>query len=155
MTGGNNQRALLYEVIKRKQAQLHDDLSSHAPADGFAPTPEQSVEGAVQICETRIYIGLNDSDTKKQIFDTDKYMGVLKDVCRNYRVAFSVDIEEGGYYHDDGEYIEETAFVLVLVDADREIVKEIATDLCTFFHQESVLVTEDYLTGYFIESLLT
>ena len=74
----------------------------------------------------------------------------MKNVCRNYHVAFSVDIEQGGYFHDDGEYTEETSLVLVLVNPDRNTVKEIAKDLCTFFHQESVLVTEDHIEGYFI-----
>lgn len=61
-----------------------------------------------------------------------------------------MDIEEGGYFHDDGEYTEETSLVLVLVNPDRNTVKEIAKDLCTFFHQESVLVTEGHIEGYFI-----
>ena len=38
----------------------------------------------------------------------------------------------------------------MLVNPDRNTVREIAKDLCTFFHQESVLVTEDHIEGYFI-----
>ena len=38
----------------------------------------------------------------------------------------------------------------MLIDADRNIVQEIARDLCTFFRQESVLVTENRVDGYFI-----
>ena len=100
--------------------------------------------------ETRINVGLNDSQTKEQKHETEKYMSVLKYVCRNYHVAFSVDIEHGGYYHDDGEYTEETSFILLLINADQDVVSEIAKDLCTFFHQESVLVTENHIDGYFI-----
>ena len=65
-------------------------------------------------------------------------------------MAFSLDVEEGGYFHDDGEYTEETSLVLILIDADPEIVREIATDLCVFFHQESVMVTENLVQAYFI-----
>ncbi|MBR0303314.1 MAG: DUF3574 domain-containing protein [Clostridia bacterium] len=101
--------------------------------------------------ETRIYIGLNDAQTKEQIHETEMYMSVLKHVCRNYHVSFSVTIENGGYFHDDGEYTEETSFILVLINADRKVVNEIAKDLCSFFHQESVLVTENQINGYFTD----
>ena len=99
--------------------------------------------------ETRIYVGLNDADTKAQKHETREYIS-MKNVCRNYHVAFSMDIEQGGYFHDDGEYTEETSLILVLVNPDRNTVREIAKELCTFFHQESVLVTEDHMDGYFI-----
>ena len=72
---------------------------------------------------------------------------MLKNICQNYHVAFSVDIEEGGYFHEDGEYTEETSLILLLIDADWDVVVEIAKDLCAFFHQESVLVTEDHIDG--------
>ena len=104
----------------------------------------------VRMEETRIYIGLNDADTRTQKYETEKYLGILKDVCRNYHVAFSVDIEEGGYYHEDGEYTEENSLVLILIDADKDIIKKIAEDLCSLFHQESVLVTENQVNGYFV-----
>ena len=100
--------------------------------------------------ETRIYVGLNDSETREQKYGTEEYLGMLKDICRNYHAAFSVDIEEGGYYHDDGEYTEETSLVLVLIDADPEVVQKIAKDLCAYFHQESVLITENHVDGCFV-----
>lgn len=105
--------------------------------------------------EHRIYVGLNDSETKKQRFETDRYKGIMKDVCRSYHVAFSVGISEGGYYHDDGEYTEETSLVLALIDADPAVVREIAKDLCAFFHQESVLVTQTRIDGEFVREEIT
>ncbi|MCR5229104.1 MAG: DUF3574 domain-containing protein [Solobacterium sp.] len=88
-----------------------------------------------------IYIGLNDADTGIQKFDTEKYMSVLKNVCRSYRVAFSVHQINGGYFHEDGRYTEENTLVLLLIAVPEETVTEIARDLCAFFHQESVMVT--------------
>lgn len=105
--------------------------------------------------ETRIYIGLNDSETRKQKFETEKYLGVLKKVCQNYHVAFSVDIEEGGYFHEDGTYTEETSFVLLLIEVKRDLVRKIAKDLCVFFNQDAVLVTENHLDGYFVSEELS
>ncbi len=100
----------------------------------------------------RIYIGLNDMDTKIQKFETSKYLSVLKNVCISYQVPFSVNVIEGGYIHESGEYTMENSLVLSLIDVEKPIVEEIARDLCTFFRQESVLITADRLETYFISN---
>lgn len=125
-------------------------LRMHQAIKQAASTPDR--DEPEQMIETRIYVGLNNADTKTQIHDTEKYINLLKNVCKNYHVAFSVDIEDGGYFHDDGEYTEETSLILLLINVDRNVVREIAQDLCTFFHQESVLVTEDHIEAYFVKS---
>ncbi len=91
--------------------------------------------------QSTIYVGLNDADTKVQKFDTEKYISVLRNVCHNYNVAFSFHMINGGYFHDDGRYTEENTLVLILIDVPENTVREIAKDLCAFFHQESVMVT--------------
>ena len=101
--------------------------------------------------ETKIYVGLNDSITKKQKYDKEKYIRILKEVCFNYHAPFSFVIQEGGYFHEDGEYVEENSIVLSLVDVDKEVANEIAKDLCVFFNQESVLVTNGEVEKYFIK----
>lgn len=141
-------KVLLNQIMYQKQ-MLRSNGQPCAGERSETP-PENDDINSAQMIETRIYVGLNDADTKAQKHETGKYISVLKHVCRSYHVAFSVDIEEGGYFHDDGEYTEETSLVLVLVNPDRNIVREIAKDLCTFFHQESVLVTEGHIEGYFI-----
>ena len=120
--------------------------SSFRP-DSFPAFSESQME---RMTENRIYVGLNDSESRTQRFETDKYVDVLKNICKSYHVAFSVDIEEGGYYHDDGEYTEENTLVLVLINTERDLVREIAKDLCVFFHQESVLITEECKDGFFL-----
>ena len=104
--------------------------------------------------ETKIYVGLNDSVTKNQIFETEKYINILRNVCFAYHMPFSFDVEEGGYIHENGEYTKETTLILVLIDAKKETVNEIAKDLCVFFHQESVLITEDRVRTYFVSETL-
>ena len=47
-------------------------------------------DGSVQMTETRIYIGLNDAETRKQEYGTGMYLDTLKEICRKYRAAFSV-----------------------------------------------------------------
>ena len=104
--------------------------------------------------ETKIYVGLNDSETKKQLFETEKYIAVLKDVCFAYHTPFSFNVIEGGYIHENGEYTKETTLELTLIGAKKETINEIAKDLCAFFNQESVLITENLIRSYFVRESL-
>ena len=101
-----------------------------------------------------IYIGLNDAETREQRFDTEKYVSILKRVCRSYAVAFSMHMLDGGYFHDDGTYVEEKTLALSMIDVDEGIVSEIAKDLCAFFHQESVMVTSSPVDVVFVRETL-
>ncbi|MBQ7637616.1 MAG: hypothetical protein IJS90_01780 [Clostridia bacterium] len=105
--------------------------------------------------ETKIYVGLNDSGTYEQKFETEKYISVLKNVCRAYHVAFSFSVIQGGYFHENGEYTGENTLAISLIDAPADVIPEIARDLCAFFHQESVLVTEGTVNAYYINEDLT
>ena len=100
--------------------------------------------------EMKIYIGLNDLTTKSQLFENEKYIKVLRNVCRSYKVPFSFSVQEGGYIYENGEYSEENSLVLTLIDVEKNIVNDIAKDLCAFFHQETVLVTEKQVQAYFV-----
>lgn len=104
--------------------------------------------------QTTIHIGLNDSETGVQKFDTEKYLSVLKKVCLNYQVAFSVQVINGGYFHEDGRFTEENTLMLVLMNVPDETVNEIAKDLCAFFHQESVMVSSSANTVVFVKESL-
>ena len=104
--------------------------------------------------KTDIYIGLNDQDTKKQVFETEKYVSILKKVCISYGVPFSFNLIEGGYIHESGEYTQENTLVLSLIGADRAVIEEIAKDLCVFFHQESVLITTGDVIAYQVSEKL-
>ena len=107
-----------------------------------------------EMTETKIYVGLNDSVEKRQLMETEKYISVLRNVCYAYNTPFSFGVEEGGYIHESGEYTRETTLVLTLIDTDKTIVSEIAKDLCTFFHQESVLITEGVVRAYYVSETL-
>ena len=104
--------------------------------------------------QSTIYIGLNDADTGVQKFTTEKYVAILKNVCRSYQVAFSVHQIHGGYFHEDGRYTEENTLSLMLLGVPQETVHEIARDLCAFFHQESVMVTTSPCTVVFVKERL-
>ena len=108
-----------------------------------------------RICrQTTIYVGLNDSVTREQKFETPKYISILTKVCVNYNVAFSLDLIDGGYIHEDGTYVEEKTIALMMIDVPKETVEEIARDLCAFFRQESVMVAEAPAKVFFVQEKL-
>ena len=107
-----------------------------------------------QMMQATIYIGLNDGQTGVQRFDTEKYLSILKKVCRSFQVAFSVHRIEGGYFHEDGRYTEETTLELLLMEVPESTVTEIAKDLCAFFNQESVMVTYSPCSVVFVKDSL-
>ena len=104
--------------------------------------------------ETKLYVGLNDSETLKQEQETARYVNILKTVCKNYKIPFSVSLAQGGYMHENGQYTEELTLVLSMIDVKKELINVIAEDLCAFFHQESVLITEDRVRAYYINQPL-
>lgn len=103
-----------------------------------------------QVRQSTIYIGLNDAETGVQRFSTEKYLSILKNVCKSYHVAFSVQTINGGYFHEDGRYTEENTLTLTLMGISESLVMEIAKDLCAFFHQESVMVTSSPSSVVFV-----
>ena len=104
--------------------------------------------------ETKIYVGLNDATTKQQEHRTETYVNIMKYVCQSHHVAFSFVITEGGYFHENGDYTQEQTLVLSLIDAKEHVAEYIARDLCAFFHQESVLITESMVRAYFVKEEL-
>ena len=91
--------------------------------------------------EARIYVGLRDKDTHEQHYDIDRYKGMLRDICKGYRSPFSVQVMEGGFFHDDGTWVDENSLLITLLGTPRKVVYDIANDVCNAFHQESVIIT--------------
>ena len=142
--------ALMNHIMMEKLKKQNQIIKAAITGQHTRPNPQNDKLRGIQMTETRIYIGLNDAVTRAQLYDTQTYLSILKDICRSCHVAFSVDVEEGGYYHEDGEYTEETSLVLILIDTERDTVQKIAQELRTRFHQESVLVTENRISGLFV-----
>ena len=91
--------------------------------------------------ESRIYVGLSDKDSREQRYETERYKTAMKNVCRNYHTSFSLQVIEGGYYHDDGTWVDENTLLITLIGTPQKTVYEIAKDVCSFFNQESVMIT--------------
>ena len=93
--------------------------------------------------EARIYVGLYDKDSHEQLYDTEQYKSALKDICKKYHTAFSMQVIEGGYFHDDGTWVDENTLLVTLIGTPQKIVYRIAKELCDAFHQESVMITSN------------
>ncbi len=102
----------------------------------------------------KIHVGLKDSETGVQKYTIEKYLSVLKHICSGYKVGFSVQVMNGGYFHENGSYTEENTLRLELADIEEEVVTEIAKDLCAFFNQESVMVTASTYKTLFVKDTL-
>jgi hypothetical protein len=105
--------------------------------------------------EAKIYVGLNDATTKLQRYNTKTYIEVMKYVCQSYHVSFSFALLEGGYFHENGDYSQEHTLVLTLIDGEKHVVEAIAKDLCAFFNQESVLITESMVRAYYVKEKIS
>lgn len=82
--------------------------------------------------ESKIYIGLNDLTTNTQLFENERYIKILRNVCYSYKVPFSFSIQEGGYIYESGEYARETSLVLTLIDA-KKVLLTILQKICVLF----------------------
>ncbi len=82
--------------------------------------------------ESKIYIGLNDLTTYTQLFENERYIKILRNVCYSYKVPFSFSIQEGGYIYESGEYARETSLVLTLIDA-KKVLLTILQKICVLF----------------------
>jgi hypothetical protein len=98
--------------------------------------------------ETRIYVGLRDRDSREQIYETEKYKLMVKEICKEYRSPFSVTLMEGGYFHDDGTWVDENSLMITLLSTPKDTVYKIARDVCKTFHQESVIIVIDKVISF-------
>jgi len=66
--------------------------------------------------ESRIYVGLLDKDTREQMYEIEDYKLRLRGICKTYKAPFSVTFMEGGYFHDDGSWVEENSLMVTLLN---------------------------------------
>ena len=98
--------------------------------------------------ESRIYVGLCDRDSHEQIHDTETYKEALKNICRNHKSPFSLQVIEGGYFHNDGSWVDENTLLITLIGTHQIVVYKFAKEVCTAFHQESVMITSNAVVRF-------
>lgn len=55
---------------------------------------------------------------------------------------------EGGYFHDDGTWVDENTLLVTLIGTPGKMVYKIAKDLCNAFNQESVMFTSNVVLTF-------
>lgn len=99
-----------------------------------------------------IYVGLADRNEYEQKVSFEKASSLVSNVCRNYNMSFSLVLQQGGYFHHNGQFVDETSLAVSLINAEQCLVDEVASDLCCFFNQESVMVTCEKIRVYSVEN---
>lgn len=102
-----------------------------------------------------IFVGLKDKDERLQKIQTKRIIQLVNLCCREYGLAFSCFVQNGGYIHERGDYVFENSLCIVFIEPDEKLIDEIGKDLCAFLNQESVMVTVDEIESYYISESLS
>ena len=93
-----------------------------------------------------IYVGLADRNEYEQKVSFEKASSLVSNM------SFSLVLQQGGYFHHNGQFVDETSLAVSLINAEQCLVDEVASDLCCFFNQESVMVTCEKIRVYSVEN---
>lgn len=88
-----------------------------------------------------IYIGMNDKEKLKQLCPTKDFIKIVKKICKNYKIAFSMHQIHGGYMMSDGTFVSENSLVLSISGFTKEQVFKLAEELRIKLNQESIMIS--------------
>ena len=71
-------------TMKRQQQHFIQSLREHRTS----PFPNMDRDGNVKMTEHRIYIGLNDTETREQKFETERYLETIKRYAETIKRRF-------------------------------------------------------------------
>lgn len=99
-----------------------------------------------------LYVGLDDKDEHRQIYDTSVYIGDISSILRKHKVPFTISKVLGGYYHDDGTFVRENTLKL-LISTNKKELKEIIATIAKHFNQESIMCVKNSYNIHFFKNL--
>ena len=71
-----------------------------------------------------------------------------KDPYLNMDRVKTLQVIEGGYFHNDGSWVDENTLLITLIGTPQIVVYKIAKEVCTAFHQESVMITSNAVVRF-------
>lgn len=95
-----------------------------------------------------IYIGMKDKDSLKQKFSRKDFINIIREVCANYKIAFSMHEVYGGYMMCNGTFVSENSLVLSISGFSKEQVFKLAEELRIKLNQETILISMENPTIY-------
>lgn len=89
-----------------------------------------------------IYIGMNDREKLRQLISTEDFIGMVRDICIDNRIAFSLHDQVGGYLMENGNFIHENSLVLIVTGFTQDQIFMLAEELRKRLRQEAVLISK-------------
>lgn len=99
----------------------------------------------------QIYIGLKDKEKLMQLCTTEDFMEMVSGICADYRIAFSMNEQIGGYMMANGTYITENSLVMSISGFSQEQVLQLAEELRVKLNQETIMVSRERPELYLIK----
>ena len=90
-----------------------------------------------------MYLGTNDKDTNKPVFDPEESKARAEDILVEHFGGYTIQEANGGWEQDGTRYQEYT-LVIYLSDTTIDAVHAAADDMIKVFHQSSVLIQSNY-----------
>ena len=95
-----------------------------------------------------LYLGTNDKDTNKPVFEPDEAKAKAEDIMIEHFGGYTIQEANGGW-EDNGTRYQEYTLVIYLSDTTIEDVHAAAKDLIRVFNQSSVLIQQNQTTTEF------
>ena len=95
-----------------------------------------------------LYIGLNASDTGKQIYPTDEAKQRFNHIANEFVSGYTL-YDADGFWKEDGKTYTEHTLVCVIVDAEPETVRGLMNAVLKDFRQSSILIEVDEVESAF------
>jgi len=87
----------------------------------------------------KVYLGLNDQETKKQEIDTETAMIKVSEYLADHFEGATVYNGIGVYKHNDGTVVRENSLIIELVYVEDQDVDKMINQFRVVFNQESVM----------------
>lgn len=94
-----------------------------------------------------LIIGLNDKNTKKQKLDTISYYKIVNNLLLQYVNGATIYQAQGIYKHENGQVVIENSLKIDIIDASRDIIEKIASQLKVLLNQESIVIIENSINS--------
>lgn len=101
------------------------------------PAPPAEEEGDIQYV---LYLGTNDKDTNKPIFEPEEAKTKLKGILIDFMGGYTIQDANGGWIGDDGTEYQEYTLVVYLSDTTEDQVHALCDTLIDTYNQSSVLI---------------
>lgn len=94
----------------------------------------------------KLSIGLNDKDTKRQVFDAYTAQNIIYDILQARKVnGCTMDMARGFYTHAEGTVVREETIRCEIAGITEVMVRIICDDIKSALNQESIMV--EYVTA--------